>query len=129
MNAPSPCLNCGACCATFRVSFYWGETDACEGGLVPGYLTEQISPHLSCMQGTNQPVPRCTALMGTVGEGVRCNIYEQRSSSCRDFAWHGENGVANPDCQRARARHGLAPLPDDPLIPQVTPGLIPIIAA
>ncbi|GGD03510.1 YkgJ family cysteine cluster protein [Halopseudomonas salina] len=129
MNTPSPCLNCGACCATFRVSFYWGETDATEGGLVPGHLTEQISPHLSCMQGTNQPIPRCTALLGTVGEGVRCNIYEQRSSSCREFAWHGEDGQPNADCQRARARHGLPPLPFMPLEPQLVPTLIPIVAA
>tara|TARA_R110001592_G_scaffold38971_7_gene128435 strand:+ start:32125 stop:32358 length:234 start_codon:yes stop_codon:yes gene_type:complete len=77
------------------------------------------------MQGTNQPEPRCTALMGSVGEGVRCNIYESRSTSCRDFAWHGENGVANLDCQRARARHGMAPLPDAPLAPE----RIPVIAA
>ncbi|WOD13077.1 YkgJ family cysteine cluster protein [Pseudomonas sp. NyZ704] len=112
MSQPSPCLNCGACCATFRVSFYWGETDDSPGGLVPQHLTEQISPFLSCMQGTNQPVPRCTALMGQVGEGVRCNIYEKRSTSCREFAWHGENGLSNEDCQRARARHGLPPLPD-----------------
>lgn len=122
MNQPSPCLNCGACCATFRVSFYWGETDDSPGGLVPYHLTEQISPHLSCMQGTNQSTPRCTALMGQVGEAVRCNIYEKRSSTCRAFAWHGENGQSNPDCQKARARHGLDPLPD-------CPELIPIIAA
>lgn len=50
--------------------------------------------------------------MGQVGEGVRCNIYEKRSTSCREFAWHGENGLGNEDCQRARARHGLPPLPD-----------------
>ncbi|HAO2094658.1 TPA: YkgJ family cysteine cluster protein, partial [Escherichia coli] len=23
MNNPNPCMTCGACCAFFRVSFYW----------------------------------------------------------------------------------------------------------
>lgn len=109
----SPCLNCGACCATFRVSFYWGETDAAPGGGVPNQLTEQITPHLSCMQGTNQALPRCVALVGEVGKGVRCSIYEKRSSSCREFPFHGEYGQDNPDCQRARAQHGLPPLSFD----------------
>ncbi len=26
----NPCINCGACCAYFRVSFYWAEST--EGG-------------------------------------------------------------------------------------------------
>ncbi|MDX1269447.1 MAG: YkgJ family cysteine cluster protein, partial [Oceanisphaera sp.] len=25
MSSGNPCLTCGACCAFFRVSFYWGE--------------------------------------------------------------------------------------------------------
>ncbi|MEG6657786.1 YkgJ family cysteine cluster protein, partial [Pseudomonas aeruginosa] len=25
MSTDNPCLTCGACCAHFRVSFYWGE--------------------------------------------------------------------------------------------------------
>ncbi|MPQ71936.1 YkgJ family cysteine cluster protein, partial [Pseudomonas sp. MWU12-2323] len=25
MSEVSPCLNCGACCSHFRVSFFWGE--------------------------------------------------------------------------------------------------------
>ncbi|HBP8873638.1 TPA: YkgJ family cysteine cluster protein, partial [Escherichia coli] len=27
MNNPNPCMRCGACCAFFRVSFYWAEAD------------------------------------------------------------------------------------------------------
>lgn len=125
MSEQSPCLNCGACCATFRVSFYWGETDASPEGVIPSALTEQVSPHYSCMQGTNQPSPRCVALMGSIGEGVRCSIYEKRSSTCREFGYHGEAGQASPACQRARALHGLPPLPFDPQGPE----LIPTIAA
>lgn len=125
MSEFSPCLDCGACCSTFRVSFYWGETDDVPGGLVPQRLTEQVTPHLSCMQGTNQPSPRCVALMGDVGQGVRCSIYEKRSSTCREFPYHGENGQDSPDCQRARALHGLPPLPSNPQ----GPGQEPPVAA
>ncbi|ENO4720751.1 YkgJ family cysteine cluster protein, partial [Escherichia coli] len=43
MSNPNPCMTCGACCAFFRVSFYWAEADDA-GGNVPVSLTEQISP-------------------------------------------------------------------------------------
>ena len=36
------CTSCGACCAHFRVSFYWGECQS-GGGLVPDELVVQIS--------------------------------------------------------------------------------------
>ena len=121
MSDHTPCLNCGACCATFRVSFYWGETDTSPEGSIPSHLTEQISPHMSCMQGTNQPEPRCVSLMGTIGEGVRCNIYENRSSTCREFPYHGENGHESAHCQRARALHGLAPLSFNSQDPKIIP--------
>lgn len=125
MSENSPCTSGGACCGTFRVSFYWGETDAAPAGQVPARLTEQVNQYLACMQGTNQRSPRCVALMGEIGDSVRCSIYEQRSSTCREFPYHGEQGQPSPDCQRARAKHGLPPLlftPED-----LT--LIPIVAA
>src|SRR5690606_32175816 len=125
MSDFSPCLDCGACCSTFRVSFYWGESDSAPGGLVPDRLIEQVTPHLSCMQGTNQPQPRCVALIGEVGSSVRCSIYEQRSSTCREFPFHGENGQDSPECQRARVLHGLPPLPSNPR----GPGQEPPVAA
>ena len=37
MSEVSPCLNCGACCSHFRVSFFWGEC-ASSGGTVPDEL-------------------------------------------------------------------------------------------
>ncbi|MCR6653274.1 MAG: YkgJ family cysteine cluster protein [Cellvibrionaceae bacterium] len=79
MSTQSPCLSCGACCASFRVSFYWGELQGA-GGVVPDLMTEQIPPHRACMKGTNQKDPRCAALLGNVGEQVRCTIYENRPS-------------------------------------------------
>jgi hypothetical protein len=30
----NPCVSCGACCAHFRVSFYWAEADDAPGGIV-----------------------------------------------------------------------------------------------
>lgn len=73
----NPCISCGACCAYFRVSFYWAEAES-GGGVVPQHLTEQITPFMSCMQGTNQKQnTRCTALEGTIGKCVSCSIYAQ----------------------------------------------------
>ena len=80
MSEINPCMTCGACCAYFRVSFYWAEADDA-GGLVPSALT-----------------------------AVHCTIYENRPSPCREFAMSGENGEENDACNRARARYGLPPL-------------------
>ena len=109
MSEINPCMTCGACCAYFRVSFYWAEADDA-GGLVPSALTEPLTPFLRCMSGTNQRQSRCTALSGEIGESVHCTIYHQRPSPCREFAMSGEGGELNEACDRARARYGLPPL-------------------
>ena len=41
---------------------------------------------------------------------MRCSIYEQRPSVCREVAPSGQEGVTNPWCDRARALWGLPPL-------------------
>ena len=109
MNNPNPCMTCGACCAFFRVSFYWAEADDA-GGTIPVTMTEQISPYHRRMQGTNQKNPRCVALFGEPGVNACCSIYENRSSTCREFPMSGENGVINEACNRARAKYRLPPL-------------------
>jgi hypothetical protein len=96
------CQTCGACCAFFRVSFYWAETDAHPLGQVPQALTKSISPHHAAMQGTTAKPPRCVALAGEIGESVGCTIYEKRSSTCREFEMGSEG------CFKARASHGLS---------------------
>lgn len=113
----NPCLRCGACCAYFRVSFYWSESDPELGGLVPVELVEDISPFVRAMKGTNQLKPHCAALIGQVREAVQCSIYEARSSACRDFGIHwSEDGImfSSPEdlnrCNRARASWQLPPL-------------------
>jgi Fe-S-cluster containining protein len=97
----NPCLTCGACCAAFRVSFYWAEAE--ERGL-PGALTEPLQRWFACMAGTNQAQPRCVALQGEVGGAVACTAYAQRPTPCREV------DAGDDKCQRARFLHGLAPL-------------------
>ncbi len=77
------CQRCGACCAVFRVSFYWAEADDAEGGTVPVALTEPVGAHFRCMRGTAMSPVRCVALVGEVGQQVGCSIYPLRSSTCR----------------------------------------------
>ena len=101
-------MSCGACCAWFRVSFYWAEGDD-GGGPVPSDLTESLTPFLRCMAGTNEKKPRCRALHGEVGHAVRCTIYDARPSPCREFLMSGERGQHNKACDRARAAYGLPP--------------------
>lgn len=87
---------------TFRVSFYWAEAD--QLGLPPS-LVEQVTPHIACLSGTNAAAPRCAAL-GTGSAGpMACGVYAQRPSPCREV----EPGDGK--CSRARAHHGLPPLP------------------
>ena len=95
------CLSCGACCMTYRVSFYWAEADA--RGLPP-FLTEQVTPHYSCMAGTNARAPRCVALRQAPDGSVSCSVYEQRPEPCRQVQ------IGDERCTRARAHHGLPAL-------------------
>lgn len=101
MSQPHPCQTCGACCASFRVSFYWAESDEAPGGTVPVALTQAVSPHLLCMQGTHAREPRCVALQGEVGLAVGCRIYPLRPSPCHEVQ------LGDAQCLKARQRHGL----------------------
>jgi len=101
----SACTSCGACCASFRVDFAVYELESM-GGTVPDGLTVEINGSTCRMRGTDHVPIRCAALSGKVGEQVACGIYEWRSSPCREFT---EGDYA---CNKARARHGLAPLSD-----------------
>ena len=96
-----PCQQCGACCASFRVSFYW--TEALQSALADA-LIEQVNGHMACMAGTNDQPPRCRALQGEIGAEVTCTVYAQRPSPCRELQPGDEK------CTRARARYGLGPL-------------------
>lgn len=104
-----PCLQCGACCAHFRVAFHWLEADPGVPGAVPPALTEPIDRHRLVMRGTQARQPRCVALQGEIGS-ARCGIYAQRPSPCRALQPAGQDGMASPQCDRARLAHGLPPL-------------------
>jgi Fe-S-cluster containining protein len=101
LPADDPCRQCGACCAHFRVSFYWGEAPAL--GL-PATLMHQVTPHLACMVGTDSSPVRCAALAGTVGQDVSCVQYANRPSPCREVQ------PGDTKCASARAAHDLPPL-------------------
>jgi hypothetical protein len=105
-----PCLECGACCACFRVSFHWSEADPAAGGLTPPEITTKLTPHRAAMRGTETPPPRCAALEGEIGKRVRCSIYPLRPSPCREFQASWVDGVRSERCDHARAEHGLPPL-------------------
>lgn len=101
MSAAFDCQRCGACCAQFRVSFYWAEADDAPGGTVPVGLTRQVTPQLRCMVGTETRPVRCAALQGEVGQAVACGIYPLRASTCRSVQ------PGDAQCLKARAAHGL----------------------
>jgi Fe-S-cluster containining protein len=109
-----PCQTCGACCAYYRVSFYWREAEeAVEGrhAPVPIELTENRGDFYRTMLGTSSKHhSRCVALDGKVGEQVGCSIYTLRPSPCRDFEASFEDGTHHPRCDEARARYQLRPL-------------------
>lgn len=103
-------MTCGACCSSYRVSFYWAEADDAPGGWVPVRFTRSVTPHLRAMNGTDCKTPKCAALQGAVGVDVSCSIYEQRPSTCREFDWRLADGRVDPRCSAARSRWGLPPL-------------------
>lgn len=114
----NPCQSCGACCAHFRVSFYWREADPSQPNSVPIEMTQKLDNFRSCMRGTDQKQPRCVALDGTIGESVNCTIYERRPTPCREFGvdWVDGDLVFSTEglerCTRARTAKGLPPLLD-----------------
>ena len=115
MSQPrNPCLECGACCAFFRISFYWSEADPAAGGLTPPELTTKLTPQRTVMRGTERTPPRCVALEGEIGSCVRCTIHPLRPSPCREFETSWADGVRHERCDRARAAHGLPPLEPPP---------------
>lgn len=100
------CLNCGACCAAYRVTFYWSE--AMELGLGEAYA-EKLNSWRFCMSGTRHEPIRCRALQGEIGREVVCLVYSQRPSPCRELQ------PGDDKCNRARAKYGLIPMAPSPV--------------
>ena len=106
----SPCVQCGACCATYRVTLPRIELDTRPGGHVPAHLTEPYTPTTACMREHPDTPGRCIALAGEIGNHVSCTIYPNRPSACSEFAPFAAIGQGDESCNEARRRHGLAPL-------------------
>lgn len=104
------CSRCGACCAAFRVDFHVTELGDGRSPGVPAALAVQVTATLMRLRGTDAASPRCVALEGEIGCEVRCRIYADRPSPCREFAPYAALGIGEPACDRARRRHGLPPL-------------------
>jgi uncharacterized protein len=123
MSWENPCVRCGACCAYFRVEFYWRETDRTESHGVPVALSEDLTDFLRCMKGTNRKRgAQCVGLRGRVGDRAVCSIYPNRPSPCRAFTASYADGKPNKRCDEARRAHGLRPLgPRDWLDPGAAP--------
>lgn len=98
---PDACMICGACCANYRVSFYWAEAE-----YIPETMVEPLTAIYSCMKGTNQSQPKCIALEGEVGTRVSCSIYHARSTTCKEVK------IADEQCNKARLKYNLIPLID-----------------
>lgn len=92
------CMNCGACCAAFRVSFYWAEGESLG---IPEEMTVKVNDFYTCMKGTESKPVKCIALAGEVGQSVACQIYDRRSSTCQSVQ------VGDAQCLKARHYHQL----------------------
>ncbi len=116
MLASQICQQCGACCAYYRVSFYWGESNPNTGGTVPPDLTERLTPFRVIMKGTGTRPSRCVVLDGEVGKHVSCGIHSIRASTCREFGVNDVDGRPTihagdiERCNNARAAWGMPPL-------------------
>ena len=107
-----PCLTCGACCNSYRVSFHYSEMLSESHG-VPEEMSVQTTPYQNAMLGTNLEFPRCIAFVGEVGEVSSCSIYKNRPGCCRLFKASFENGERNPACEESRAGKSLRPLTEE----------------
>ncbi|MCA1902719.1 MAG: YkgJ family cysteine cluster protein [Candidatus Hydrogenedens sp.] len=116
----NPCLTCGACCAFYRVSFYWRECSDNKPDGVPISLCEDLNMFRRVMKGTNQSKPRCIALKGTIGKHVFCSIYWRKPSICCDIEPSYKYGFPESKCDKARLAYGLTPLtPGDWKAPEI----------
>ena len=105
-----PCQRCGACCASFRVAFHWSEAQPANAGGLPEAFVEPLRRHELALRHDPAMPMRCVALAGVVGEHVHCTVYARRPSPCRDLGAAWEHGQPSPQCDRARAKHGLPAL-------------------
>lgn len=103
----NPCITCGACCAYYKVTFYWGEMSEEIPNGVPSSLCERYNDYKAVMKGTNNAEPRCVALVGTIGKRVFCRIHHCKPSVCKEIEPSFKNGERETKCDKARLAYGL----------------------
>lgn len=104
------CLDCGACCQFFKVTFKKKESSE-NGGQVPKEYIEIYDASRMNMIGRGKFNDKvfCKSLTGEIGKQVFCTIYENRPSVCREFEVIFKDGTQNPRCAQARKSAGLKP--------------------
>lgn len=100
VGADNPCQGCGACCAYSANWPRFSTEDDAALGLIPEALVNDRQSGMRCERD------RCCALEGNVGVATACAIYAVRPEVCRSC----EPG--DPECNLARRRYGLRPLPE-----------------
>jgi Fe-S-cluster containining protein len=73
-------------------------------------MVEPLRRHELALRHDPAAKMRCVALAGVVGQATHCTIYAARPSPCRELGAAWEHGAPSPQCDRARAVHGLPPL-------------------
>lgn len=91
------CQACGACCSAYIVDLYQGE-----GHDIPHPLRNLLVDQEK-QEMRRDANFRCAALVGKVGESVKCSIYGCRPTVCRDFPREESS------CHRARRIAGVKP--------------------
>lgn len=109
-----PCVRCGACCGSFRVSFTRQEWDAFDVARKNrlDQVVVSLGGNFVGMRGAEiKHRPCCHALQGKIGHKAVCTVYQDRPSPCRDFvASYADGKTRQPRCDQARQAHGLSPL-------------------
>ena len=87
------CICCGACCA-FSESWpaFIGDGDSAG---IPDELIDFDHRRMQCYGD------RCSALVGEIGSGAHCSVYEIRPLVCREFQ------AGSEDCIMVRRRFDL----------------------
>jgi Fe-S-cluster containining protein len=97
--AESPCRSCGACCSYSREWPRFSLEDDATLALIPRAYVDDGEAAMRCNGD------RCAALVGEVGVGTSCAVYDVRPDVCRAC------DPGDDACAMARHRFGMESLP------------------
>jgi len=107
----SDCQTCGACCDHFEVVDVYPD-DTNFGYLKSADLLRKTEYGFYAMKSISEGDNRCIALEGTVGESVRCTIYDNRPRGCRIF--EQDSAICRTTVFVEITRKGKSLFTDDP---------------